>query len=70
VKVRWLIDVLGPTNGDPNGFRRGQVAEIDDTIARRYLEHGYVTQKLDGDLPRPYVEQAGGSYAIGSGVPR
>lgn len=54
MKIRWLIDIAGTVNGDLNGVRRGQVAEIDDVTARRYLANGYVTRDLDGDLPRPY----------------
>jgi hypothetical protein len=55
MRVRWLIDVLGTVNGDGtgNGVKRGQITELDDIQAHQYLAHGYVTDRLEGDLPLP-----------------
>lgn len=55
MKVRWLIDIAGTVHGDPNGVRRGQITEIDDApTLQRYLDHGYATCDLKGEMPRPF----------------
>jgi hypothetical protein len=50
-KVRWLIRIAGPTEGKSDGVNPGDLMDLPDSSAERYLRIGYVTKLLEGPLP-------------------
>jgi hypothetical protein len=52
-----LQDVSGTVFGDPNGLRRGQVIELDEPVALRYMHSGLV-EPLDAADETPAEHRA------------
>jgi hypothetical protein len=46
-----LETIWGTFHGNNNGVRRGDIVDIEDWIAKRYIVAGKSTAKLSGDLP-------------------
>ena len=55
MKVRWLIPIKGTVEGRAGGVSPGDVMELPDERAKRYLGMGYVTTHLDGELLQPFL---------------
>ncbi len=55
MKIRMLDGILGMFHGT-YGVKRGDIVEIDDENATRYIASGLATAVLKGELPQPYQD--------------
>jgi hypothetical protein len=55
MKVRMLIDVGGTFHNVAGGVKRGDVVEVDDDNARRYMQLGYAQSASLKELGQPYL---------------
>jgi hypothetical protein len=53
-KYRMLVSVEGTFHGLGGGVKRGDIVELDDASAKRYLAAGYIETNLKGPVGQPY----------------
>ena len=53
-KIR-LLDSIGGLFHGLNDVKRGDIVDIDDFEAKRYIASGLATAKLKGEMPQAYV---------------
>ncbi|ORW29196.1 hypothetical protein AWB91_24545 [Mycobacterium paraense] len=54
-KIRMLDSIGGQFHGLWD-VKRGDIVDIDDENAKRYIASGLATAKLKGSLPQPYID--------------
>jgi hypothetical protein len=55
MRVRMLATIGGTFHNIPNGVKRGDVVDIDEIPAKRYIVNGIATANLKGDMAQPYI---------------
>jgi hypothetical protein len=51
--IRMRIDIVGMFEGNPTGVRRGDVVELDNRSAERYVLSGYADYVAAAPVPPP-----------------
>ena len=56
MRIRWLATINGMVEGIEGGVQRGQICDLPDDNARRYIRNSLATADLKSEeLPEPYL---------------
>ncbi len=55
MKIRMLAGIGGTFHNDRNGVNRGDIVDIDEHNAKRYISSGLASATLKGEMPMAYT---------------